>query len=55
MATLLWVDKSLDERVVTPAEVTLDRTYDPPTRPERGKVTIERYVAELTEAGQPIA
>lgn len=28
-------------------EVTVDETYDPPTTPERGKVTLERYVAEL--------
>jgi uncharacterized protein YbjT (DUF2867 family) len=32
-------------------EVTVDGTYDPPTRPERGKVTLERYVAELAGAG----
>ncbi|RUW45486.1 NmrA family NAD(P)-binding protein [Mesorhizobium sp. M8A.F.Ca.ET.021.01.1.1] len=32
-------------------EVTVDDTYDPPTRPERGKVTLERYVADLVGAG----
>ncbi|QKD02680.1 NmrA family NAD(P)-binding protein [Mesorhizobium loti] len=28
-------------------EVTVDEPYDPATSPERGKVTLERYVAEL--------
>ncbi|MBZ9811752.1 MULTISPECIES: NmrA family NAD(P)-binding protein [unclassified Mesorhizobium] len=30
-------------------QVTVDTTYDPPTKPERGAVTLERYVRELVE------